>query len=238
MQVAAFVFARGGSKGLPRKNLRLVGGVPLVSRAIHCALECPEIDVVYLSTDDPEIADVGVRTGATVPELRPADLATDDSPESLAWQHAVTWADTPDLPDLECFVSVPPTAPLRRPDDLSAAITLYRAGGCDAVLTGTPSQRHPRFNLYTLTDEGMARPYDDRQPAPVRRQEVSLTFDLTTVAYVLSPQAVRAGTPLSELRSRLHVIPRERAVDIDDEVDLHLANCLLDWEDRDSDAAV
>jgi len=238
VQVAAFVFARGGSKGLPGKNLRLVGGVPLVARAIHCALDCPEINVVYLSTDDPEIADIGIRSGATVPELRPAELATDESPEWLAWQHAVTWAEKPELPELECFVSVPPTAPLRRPSDLSAAIALYRTGGCDAVLTGTPSQRHPQFNLYTMNDEGMARPYDDRRSAPVRRQDVSLAFDLTTVAYVLAPQAVRAGAPLSGLKSRLLVIPRERAVDIDDELDLHIANCLLNWEGRDSDATV
>src|SRR5690349_10660690 len=121
MSVIAFIFARGGSKGIPRKNLRTLGGRPLLAWSIETAAACPEIDRVIVSTDDAEIAEVGRAHGAETPFMRPADLATDTSPEWLSWQHAIRTVRSQSGP-FDLFVSVPTTSPLRRPEDISAAI--------------------------------------------------------------------------------------------------------------------
>jgi N-acylneuraminate cytidylyltransferase len=91
MKVAAFIFARGGSKGLPGKNIREFGGKPLIAWSIEQALEAQEIDQVFVSTDSLEIAEIALRYGAQVPFLRPAELASDHSPEWLAWQHGLKY---------------------------------------------------------------------------------------------------------------------------------------------------
>ena len=114
MNITGFIFARGGSKGVPRKNVRSLCGKPLIAHAIDAALGSRFIQRVVVSTDDPEIADVARRYGADVPFLRPAELATDTAAEWLCWRHAIQFvnAEAGRLP-LDLFVSVPATAPLR-----------------------------------------------------------------------------------------------------------------------------
>lgn len=223
----AFVFARGGSKGVPRKNLRVIGGVPLVVRAIDCAAQCPEIDAVVVSTDDEEIADVARRAGALVPELRPAHLATDNASELEAWRHAVGWfADADGQPTFDLFVSVPPTAPLRTPTDVRRCIAAYRERECDIVVTGTFAHRHPSFNMVEVAPDGLARLMMPRAGGVVRRQDAPPAYDLATVAYVCSAQHVLTTPSVLAGRVRLVEVDRVSAVDIDDELDLALAEVL------------
>ena len=158
MRTVAFVFARGGSKGIPRKNLRKVNGVPLVVWAVRAAQACPEVDTVVVSTDDREIAELSAGVGAEVPDLRPRELAGDETPELLAWVHAVSWfSDQNGNPEFDEFVSVPATSPLRQPSDITSCIQAFRAGGCDLVVTGSPSTHHPSFNMVQIGDDGLAR---------------------------------------------------------------------------------
>src|SRR4051812_30459342 len=116
--VVAFVFARGGSKGLPRKNLQPLAGRPLVAHAIAHGLACPLIERVVVSTDDDDIARVAEAAGALVPFRRPAELASDTAPEWLAWRHAVvTYEELFGTGSIDTFVCLPATAPLRRGED-------------------------------------------------------------------------------------------------------------------------
>lgn len=223
----AFVFARGDSKGVLDKNLRTVGGVPLVVRAIRCAQQCAEIDVVAVSTDSQRIADLALDAGALVPTLRPAHLASDDSPELAAWRHAISWfTDDANQPGFELFVSVPPTAPLRRPEDLARCVAEYRRGGCDIVVTGTTARRHPSFNMVARGSDGLVNLLSPLPYGVVRRQDAPGAFDLATVAYVCSPQHVLTTESVLAGRVRLVEIAAERAIDIDDELDLAIANYL------------
>lgn len=119
-----FVFARGGSKGYPGKNIRKLGGKPLLGRAIQIAQQSKWIDRVVVSTDSEEIAKVARHWGAEVPFLRPSELARDDSPELQAWQHALRYLKARDkaaFPDI--FVSLPAIAPFRSVNDIDECVS-------------------------------------------------------------------------------------------------------------------
>jgi CMP-N-acetylneuraminic acid synthetase len=224
----AFVFARGGSKGIPGKNLQTVGGRSLVERSIDCGLDCPSIDRVYVSTDSDEIADVARRAGAIVPELRPASLAQDDSPELEAWRHAISWlTDDAGKPNFEVFVSLPPTAPLRTPKVVEECIAALDAD-CDMVVTGSAAARHPAFNMVEIAETGYVHLLQQGSSLATRRQATGRAFDLTTVAYVSRPKHILTTTAVLSGRVRLVEVNRSMAVDIDEEIDLVLARALLE----------
>ena len=157
MNAIGFIFARGGSKGVPRKNLRLLAGKPLLAHAIEAARQSRYIRRVVVSTEDDEIARVAEDYGAEVPFRRPAELASDTAAEWLAWQHAIRAVSGGERPNFEMFVSVPATAPLRAPQDIDAAIELLRDSGADAVIAVTEAHRNPYFNMLILDEQGRAR---------------------------------------------------------------------------------
>jgi N-acylneuraminate cytidylyltransferase len=221
--VVAAVFARGGSKGVPRKNLRLLGGKSLLAHAIESARGSAFVGRVIVSTDDPEIAAAAAEAGAEVPFLRPAELAGDNSPEWLAWQHALRALG----PGVDVMVSVPTTSPLRATEDIDACIRLLLGSDSDVVLTVKPAERSPYFNMVGRDAEGLVRPLMTL-PVPVtRRQDAPPVFDLTTVAYAVRPGFVLSATGMFQGRVRAVVVPTERALDIDTELDLAFAEFLL-----------
>lgn len=223
MRTIAFVFARGGSKGLPGKNIKPLGGLPLIAHSIRTAQAVAGIEKVYVSTDDAAIADTAVRFGARVIE-RPAELATDTSPEWLAWQHAVRWVGENDGP-FGVFISLPATSPLRSTADVDACLAALD-DETDVVITVTPAARSPYFNMVTR-DPGGRSSIVLASAGFARRQDAPDVFDMTTVAYVCRPDFILGHTRLFEGRVRSVVIPRERAVDIDDQFDFTFAEVLL-----------
>ena len=231
--MVAFVFARGGSKGVPRKNLRELRGRPLVTWAIDAARSSRSVDRVVVSTDDSEIAEVARRAGADVPFLRPAALAGDAAPEWLAWQHALRELEArASQRSIDVFLSVSPTAPLRSPGDLDACVELLLAGArqdppTDVVITVTPARRNPYFNMVELDASGVASLVCTPRSAVSRRQEAPVVYDMTTVAYAVRPAHVRSASGVFAGSVRALVVPEERAIDIDTEADLRLAEMLL-----------
>lgn len=231
MTVVAAIFARGGSKGLPRKNLRPLAGRPLLAHAIDAARACPGVDRVIVSTDDAEIAEVGRAHGAEVPFLRPPELARDDSPEWLAWQHALRELERAGEP-AELLVTVPTTAPLRAVEDVEACLRAVRDSDADCAITVTPAQRSPYFNMVHLDPEGWAELVIAPDRTIARRQDAPRVFDITTVAYCSRTDYVLRARSLFEGRVRAVVVPRERAVDIDDELDFAFAEFLVQRRER------
>ncbi len=231
--VVAFVFARGGSKGLPDKNLRPLGGKPLVAWAIETARASGHIDRVVLSTEDQRIAEVGRAHGAEVPFLRPAELAGDEAPEWLAWRHAIDALESvPGARPIDAFVSLSPTAPLRAVEDVDRCIETFLAADCDIVITATPARRNPYFNMVVRDADGAAALAAQPQRKIHRRQSAPEMFDMTTVAYVARPGFIRAADDIFDGRVRAVVVPPERAVDIDTELDLRFAEFLLQSRPR------
>lgn len=226
MDVVAFIFARGGSKGVPRKNLCPLAGRPLLAHAIDAAHGSRHVSRVIVSTEDDEIADAARRYGAETPFRRPAELALDASPEALAWRHAALAVRDAGSP-MEVFVSVPPTAPLRLPADIDACIEAYLDDPCDCVLTVAEARANPYFSMLALDERGYARFAIAGKEGLAGRQQAPRVYDMTPVAYVADPEFVVQGRPLLCGRVRAVLVPRERAVDIDSPIDLEFAEFLL-----------
>jgi CMP-N-acetylneuraminic acid synthetase len=225
--VTAFVFARGGSKGLPRKNLRLLGGVPLIGHAIRTALAAPGVDRCVVSTEDEEIAEVARSFGAVTPVPRPAELAQDGTPEWAVWQHAIRTVLGSDLD--QPFLVVPATAPLRSTDDITACLATFAQGDADVVVTMTEAHRNPSFNMVRVADDGSVDLVLPPAQAFAGRQAAPPVYDMTTVAYVADPRFVLRAERIFDGRVRAVLVPPERAIDIDTELDLVVAEALLAW---------
>ncbi|SDF20942.1 acylneuraminate cytidylyltransferase family protein [Desulfovibrio legallii] len=226
--VYAFIFARGGSKGVPRKNIRRLVDKPLIAYPIETAKQIAAVKRIIVSTDDMEIAAVARQWGAETPFMRPPELATDDSPEWEAWRHALRQVGcTEQGGPCDVFLSLPATAPLRSVDDVERCLAVFSNTGCDAVITTTPAARHPMFNMVSQTPDGMVHLAQTPSVGYCRRQDVPPLFDMTTAAYVLSPTFILRQNSLMAGHVRQVVLPRERAVDIDDALDLAFAEFLL-----------
>jgi N-acylneuraminate cytidylyltransferase len=172
--------------------------------------------------------------GADVPFLRPAELAADDAPEWLAWRHAIGALQQPaGAPTIDVFVSVPPTAPLRSPGDVDRCVrALLEHADTDVVLTVSLAARSPYFNMVTVGDDGLARLVIPPPGAVHRRQDAPRVWDITTVAYAARPRFVLERDGLFAGRVRTVEVPPERAIDIDTELDLVVAECLLGYRAR------
>lgn len=227
MKAIAFIFARGGSKGLPGKNIRQLSGKPLIAWSIEHALAVKRIERVIVSTDSEEIAKVALAYGAEVPFMRPAELAGDNSSEWLAWKHALNFLlETHDrLPD--AMVSIPTTAPLRLPVDIENCLDQYEKGDADMVITVTDAHRSPFFNMVTNNADGTVGLVIPPKSSISRRQDAPTVYDMTTVAYVASTRFVLNHNALFEGRVRSVYVPTERAIDIDTVLDFQIAECLL-----------
>lgn len=219
----AFIFARGGSKGLPGKNIKEFCGTPLLAHSIRLANAMTLIERVFVSTDDAQIAEVATQYGATLIN-RPAVLATDTSSEWLAWRHAVEHVRALGL-DFDVFLSLPTTSPLRSELDVINCLVALQAD-TDAVISVTPAERSPYFNMVSTDQEGFAHILLSSTEYK-RRQDVPLSYDLTTVAYVARPNFIMQQESLFAGRVRPVIVPKERAIDIDDEIDFKIAEFLF-----------
>ena len=222
----AFIFARGGSKGLPDKNIKYLAGKPLIAHAIATAHACPRLETVIVSTDDPAIAAVARDHGAEVPFLRPADLARDDSPEWLAWQHAIEWFQR-ERGGFDSFISLPATSPFRAVVDVEACLDrLHEQPDTDIVITVRTAERSPWFNMVRLGPDGTAHLVNVSGQAIARRQDVPTVYDITTVAYAARPAYILSADRIFAGCVRTVEVPSERALDIDTPWDFRLAECI------------
>ena len=220
----AFVFARGGSKGLPRKNILPIGGLPMLAHGIRLAKQLDQVHRIFISTDCDEIASIGQLYGAEVIH-RPLELASDTASEWLAWQHAINHV-TQNFGPFDRFLSLPATAPLRGPEDVINCLNALEKK-VDIVISMTPSQRSPWFNMVRSDERNIVSlVVGDR--VLTRRQDSQTCFDMTTVAYVSRPSFILNSSSMWEGVVRGVEVPRERAIDIDDELDYMIARFLME----------
>jgi len=222
MKTCVFVFARGGSKGLPRKNLLPIAGLPLVVHSIRMAQLIGDTEGIYVSTDCPEIASIALTAGAAVIE-RPAELATDTAPEWLAWQHAIQCVEER-RGSFDCFLSLPPTAPCRSVADVKRCLDALTPD-IDLVLTMTPSHRSPWFNMAIERGDGYLE-LANAGDKIMRRQDAPRCFDITTVAYAAHRAFIMNSSGIWDGRIRGVEILPEHAIDIDTPADYAIARFL------------
>ncbi len=224
----AIVPARGGSKGLPGKNLAVVAGETLVARAVRCARESGMFDLVIMSTDDAAIAAEGRRAGAEVPFLRPAELAADRAAVVDAIRHALAALEERGVPAFDTVALIEPTSPLRTPEIVRAVVLAAEAEGADAALSVSPVplRFHPH-KQFDLGEDGLVRFCVEAGRSVVNRQELRPTWIRNGMCYAVRTAALAAGYGI--LGSAARGVPVEGPyVSIDDADDLAEARRVLE----------
>jgi CMP-N-acetylneuraminic acid synthetase len=231
MKIASLICARGGSKKLPGKNIRLLDGKPLIAHAINVIKRTKLIDRIIVSTDSDEIASVARHYGAEVPFIRPQELSRDNSPEWHVWQHAIEHLKKTDEYEPDILIVVPTTAPLRIPKDLKNCIDKYKDNNYDLVVTVTDSHRNPYFNMVKENKDKTVELVLPNKNSINRRQDAPVIYDMTTVAYVMSPKYLKKSNGLFEGRVGYVHVPTERAIDIDSAFDFKMAEYIISLKD-------
>lgn len=228
LATVATICARGGSEGLPGKNIRPLAGKPLIVHSIEHALAAPAVDAVYVSTDDEEIASIARGAGAEVPFLRPPELATAEAPKLPVIRHLIEAIEAAGIA-IGRIVDLQPTSPLRDASDIAACLDLLDAE-TDCVITGCLAHENPYFNMVELDESGQARLSKAMAGGITGRQMAPPVYTMNGSVYAWHRSTLDRG--IWGGRTRLHVMPRERSVDIDSPIDFALAELLIRELDR------
>ena len=230
-RVLAVVPARGGSKGIPRKNLSLLRGKPLVVHAIETGLASSRVSRVLCSTEDEEIAAVARAAGAEVPFLRPAELAQDWSEDWAVFVHALDWLEREEGWRPDVIVNLRPTSPLRQPSHVDAAIKLLLDSRVDSVKSVTLARQHPHKMWLRRPDGGLEpflkTPFRLSRGPDVPRAELNDVYWQNGVVDVTRREVIQEQRVMIGQRVAGLVVDPRDAIDIDTPIDLALAEVLL-----------
>ena len=214
------VCARGGSKGVKNKNIRLLEGKPLIHHTIAQAIESSLFEEVAVSSDSHEILDAAAAAGATRLMRRPADLASDASDKSPAIVHCGREVERLTGIAFETFVDLDASAPLRTIRHIREAVALLESGDVSNVFTVCHSRRNPYFNMVELGSDGRPRLCKTVEPPPVRRQDTPAVYDMNASVYVWRRREYfDLGAPVLADKTRMYVMPEFTAFDLDSEFD-------------------
>lgn len=226
--ILATICCRGGSKGVPSKNIRLLNGVPLIGHTILQANKCSNIEDLIISTDSAEIAKIAQSYGAEVPFLRPDNLASDTASKWPVFIHALEHYEKTTGKTVDYLVDLDVTVPLKTSEDIDAAITLARSRpDVDVVITGYEPERNPYFNMMEINEEGYAEIVKKSDKPIVRRQDAPVVYSLSPAAYVVKRSALYEYEHWSKAKCLISPMPRNRAIDIDSEFDFQLVEFIL-----------
>lgn len=216
--------ARSGSKGVPGKNLRLLAGKPLIVHTIQAARESGIFDRLVVSTDGKEIARVAKEAGAEIPFLRPPELATDGARGIDVLHYTLRWFEGQGT-KFDCVMYLQPTSPLRTAADIVAAVDLLLARDAEAVVSVCEVDHHPWWSN-VLPEDGCMRDFI-KPDIPANRQELPVYYRLNGAIYLARWDFIRSRDSWFGPRTYAYIMPRERSVDIDCEIDLRLAEIIL-----------
>ena len=226
--ILATICCRGGSKGVPGKNIRPLRGKPLIAYTIESAKASALIDDLIISTDEEQIASIAKQFGASVPFMRPADLASDTASKWPVFIHAVETYEKLTGKTVDYLVDVDVTVPLKTAQDIDGAIQLaLQNPDTDVVITGYEPERNPYFNMMEIGEDGYAEIVKKGVKPIVRRQDAPQVYSLTPAAYVVKKSALYEFEHWSKAKCKIFPIPRERAVDIDTEIDFKIVEFLM-----------
>lgn len=217
--------ARGGSKGIPRKNIKLLGGKPLIHYSIEVARELTDDAHIIVSTDDNEIAQVASQTGLAVPYMRPAHLATDTAGSREVIIDAMDYADRVGI-RYDNVVLLQPTSPMRNADDVKRALELY-SNEIDMVVSVVETASNPYYNCFE-TDAATGYLHVSKGDGKItRRQDAPKVWEYNGAVYVINPQSIRAMAIGEFSRKVPCEMPRERSIDLDTTMDWTIAELVI-----------
>lgn len=225
MRILALIPARGGSKRLPSKNKRLLGGKPLIVWSIQIAKDVPEICDILVSTDDPEIAAIAERAGALVPWLRPAALASDMATSADVALHALHWYES-EHGEVDGLLLLQPTSPFRRRETILRGIRIFSQAGRQPVIGVSPARSHP---MWCFRIEGeVLQPFLNQEGLNLRSQDLPAAYSVNGAFYLVSPPDLLSHRSFVTNNSRALVIDSpEESLDIDTEFDWRCAEAWL-----------
>lgn len=220
-KILAIIPARGGSKGIPRKNIVEVGGKPLIAWTIEAAKNSTYIDKLILSSDDDEIMKVAEEWGCEVPFKRPLELSQDDTPGIEPVLHAVR-----EVEGFDYLVLLQPTSPLRSTEDIDQCIQMCIEGQAESCVSIVETDKSPYW-MYTLDQEDTLKKLINDENQYYQRQKAPKVFALNGAIYVADINRVLQSRSLVDHRTLGYVMPKERSIDIDTKMDLLLAEALI-----------
>ncbi len=222
----ALIPARGGSKGVPKKNTRILAGKPLIAYTMEAALQSRHRLRVIVSTDDEGIARIARAMGAEVPFLRPPVLAQDETPAFPVVQHALQWLEQHEGYQPELVVLLQPTSPLRQAKYIDQGIKLLLQTNADSVVSVCEVEHSPYW-MRVLDDEGRIKPFVETDREFLRRQDLPPVYRLNGAIYVTRRKIIIEEGRLLGEDVRPLVMNREDSIDLDVEVDFLLAELLV-----------
>lgn len=220
-RVLAIIPARGGSKGVPRKNIRMVAGKPLIAWTIDEAKKSRYIDSLILTSEDPEIIKVAHECGCEVPFIRPSELSLDETSGIEPVLHAIE-----SLPGYDYVVLLQPTSPLRISDDIDTCLDMCINNGVTSAVSLTEPDKHP-FWMYYRAENGQITSVLDPVRNFDRRQDLPHVYALNGAVYVAECKWLMENRTFVSPETLGYVMAKERSLDIDTEMDLTLANFIL-----------
>jgi CMP-N-acetylneuraminic acid synthetase len=220
LKTLALIPARGGSKGIPHKNIRQFAGKPLIAWTIEAALACPHIDDVVVTTDDVEIAEISRLWGARVPFMRPPELAQDSSPSIDVVMHALN-----QLPGYDAVVLLQPTSPLRTVDDLNGLLVFARDQQAHAVVSIAEPAASPYW-MYQLTSNRELKKLIET-PDITRRQNLPAVYALNGALYFANIEWLKQTQSFLTDETKGYVMTRENSLDIDTPLDWEFAELVM-----------
>ncbi|MDC0446182.1 acylneuraminate cytidylyltransferase family protein [Candidatus Pelagibacter sp.] len=221
MKYLGVICARKGSKGLKNKNILNIGNIPLIAHSILVAKSIKKISKVVVSTDSPEIAKISKKFGAEVPFLRPKNLSLDDSKEIDAWKHAINFFKKKNL-NFDAIISLPCTSPLRSKIDVNKCIKKFNTKKFDSIISIKESLRNPYFNMVEKKGKTL-KIVNPLKKYLHNRQDAPKTFDVCTVCFISSTKFILKNNNLFQGKVGGVIIPKERSIDIDNELDYQFA---------------
>jgi len=226
METLAIIPARGGSKGLPGKNIRPLDGVPLIGHTIRAVREADSVTRVLVSTDDEEIASVSRELGAEVPFLRPVELSDDKASGVDVCLHALAFAEDELGFQPDFVVLLQPTSPLRNSVDINAAVGLLRESGADSVVSVKPVTEYPQW-MKKMDREQRVSPLFDELEITSARQDLEKSYLLNGAIYLSTTASLKKHGSFYGGDTRGYVMPEERSIDIDTLDDFLMAETLV-----------
>lgn len=225
--VLCTICARGGSKGVKNKNIRLLHGKPLIAYSIEQALKTNLFDHVVISTDSDEIATTAQNSGAEVFFKRDAEMASDTAGKLQVIQDAFIRSEKHYDKNYDYLVDIDATSPLRKVSDIVGSYELLIEKKYNNLITAAPSRRSPYFNLVELVDDGKVQLSKLPDKDVVRRQDAPKTYDMNASIYVWTRESILNDNSIFTDNTGLYVMPEERSIDIDSEIDFKLVELLM-----------
>ncbi|MEN2768685.1 acylneuraminate cytidylyltransferase family protein [Ornithinibacillus xuwenensis] len=220
------ICARGGSKGVKNKNVKLLLNMPLIAHSINQAKKSELFDVVAVSSDNEEILNISKQYGADIVVERPKEMATDNAAKLPVIQHCVESAEKIVGYRFDTIVDLDATSPLRSLEDIKNATAMLENSGASNLITGAKSRRSPYFNLVEINKQGYVGLSKQLDTAITRRQDAPICYDMNASIYAWTRQSLLTSDSVFQSETILFEMPEERSIDIDSALDFEIVSML------------